>query len=521
MILFELIRSIRAFIVPLIFTAVFAGRGPALGGGSLFFFLFLIAFPMLIALMRFASYRYKLEEGHVTIREGVLSRKVRRIPVRRIHNINTSQNIIARVLGVLRLDIETAGGGSAEASLVAVSKADAQKIRRFVHREKMRVIGEQDGPDASTAEVELEEPASVPIHRVPIRDIFLAGATTSRLGIIFVGLFAATEYLDFDPQDMIKQAEAWTDSAMGLGEDRMVYFGIAAFVLIFLVAWLLAIFTAFVRWFGFTLSCRDDDLEISTGLLTIRQYTLPRDKIQALQCETSAIRRPFGLFQIRVRSAGHVGVQEQSRAESDLLVPITNRDQLGFFASSVWSASRWDEVAWHGVHPWTRLRQFRVLAVLWALILTGAYYSGNGYFRMVEVMVALALIGFAAAWGIAHLTWKQTAYGHDDDFVYIKHGFLGLQFWVIPVWRIQNVALSQTPFQRFRALASLTVDTAGAGGSNATIPNIDLEIACRLFNRFSGQPAPTPGTESRPSGSHRRDRAASAPPPSEGVGARP
>ena len=101
------------------------------------------------------------------------------------------------------------------------------------------------------------------------------------------------------------------------------------------------------------------------------------------------------------------------------------------------------------------------------------------------LLPASLVAGLALSWIISHMTWKQTAYGQDRDFIYIKTGFLGLHFWVIPVSRIQDLALGQSPFQRWRKLASLVLDVAGPDhGKSAVIPNIDVKEAWLLFNRL-------------------------------------
>ncbi|MDJ0838568.1 MAG: PH domain-containing protein [Acidobacteriota bacterium] len=476
MLLFEMLRALRGYVLPFIIAAVLTGGGR---GNPPFFLMFLVIIPIMVAFIRFGTYRYKLDEGHVTIREGLLSRKVRRIPVRRIHNINTSQNVLARMLGVLRLDIETAGGGASEASLIALSRESVSRIQEYVRREKGKAAGDEEDqlePISQQSEAQI-------IHTVTPFDIFLAGATTSRLGVIFIAGFAILEYTNLEWEDIVLKVR----DLLGLfsGSEQMVTAGVFLVVLLVLVSWLLSIATAFIRWHGFTISRRGEDLEIRTGLLTLRQYTLPLDKIQALQCETTAIRRPFRLFRIRVRSAGHVGVQEQGRVEHDLLVPLTRDHRIDFFTRVVWPHADWQQVDWHGVHVYTRNRQFRTLVFMLLGILYASYHLAGGVFAQPLVPSLAVIVGVPLAWGVAHLTWRQTAFGRDADFVYIKTGFLGLHFWVIPVTHIQNVAIHQTPFQRIRGLASLVVDTAGAGGRDAEIPNIPIGIAWELFNRFS------------------------------------
>lgn len=101
------------------------------------------------------------------------------------------------------------------------------------------------------------------------------------------------------------------------------------------------------------------------------------------------------------------------------------------------------------------------------------------------LLAALLLLGAPFIWTISHLTYKQTAYAVDENFVYIKTGFIGLHFWVIPVGKIQNLSLTQTPFQRSRRLVSLHIDVAGGTQiSEPVVPNIPISSTWLLFNRL-------------------------------------
>ncbi len=461
------------------------------------FILFLVIFPAVISTLallgRFLSFRYALGEGHIRIREGIFSRKIRSIPVKRIHNLNTRQSPVARLFRVSRLDIETAGGGAAEASFVALSYQAVQEIRDFVRLEKR-----QDAGDAGDEDV--GAPAERTLYRIGIRDILIAGATTNRMGVIFVALaalfqYAQDAYQDFLPpwiEDLARQASTLENQ----DPLTLVLGGLAAFAALFLVAWLISIAAALLRWHRFTLSRGGEDLHIRAGLLTIREFTIPRGKVQALTCVMSAFRRPFGLLQIKVRSAGHVGVQDGGRGESDVLAPIARLNRTDFFVSVVWPAANWDDVAWRPVHVYTRTRQFRFL-VAWLVVVSTALLAIFGLEWNQTALPIVWIVGAPLAWLISHLTYRQTGYACDERFIYIKRGFLGMHYWVIPINRIQNASVLQSPFQRWRRLGSLALDVAGpSGGKEAVIPNIDATVCWLLFNRFI-HPAPDPGGEPR------------------------
>jgi len=478
MIALGVLQIARRSILPLLIGGFAAIQGNV-------FFLFLILFPAFISVFaliaRYLSFRYALEEGHIRIREGVFSRKVRSIPVKRIHNINSSQSPVARLFRVRRLDIETAGGGSAEASFIALSPDAAEEIREFVWSEKRK------DPELS-AETLSEESPPREIFKISFKDILIAGATTNRMGVIFVALAALFQYAHEASMDVVPQWMLDIIQSFGSLEQEdpltLVLGGIAVFALLFLVAWLISIVTALTRWHNFTLSDRQGDLHIRSGLFTLREFTIPQNKIQALTCDMSAFRRPFDLMQIKVRSAGHVGPQEGRRMESDVLAPIAHRRRIDYFVKAAFPEADWDGVDWRPVHPYTRTRQFRLLLAILAPVSIGAALA---FPELARVLVStLWLIGAPLAWLNAHLTYKQTGYAWDRDFIYIKTGFLGLHFWVIPLNRVQNARLSQSPFQRIRGLVSLQLDVAGpSGGREAVIPNVYTPDGWLMFNRFT------------------------------------
>ena len=483
-----MVKVLRSSIVT-IFLLVFWARRSR-GGPTLFLVMFgtlFLIFPMLAEVLRFISFRYCLESGNVTIREGIFSRKIRNIPVKRIHNINTSQGVLSRLLRVVRVDIETAGGSGTEASLSAVSGEEARRIQAYVREEKAQVFRESGQEGEALAVQTTQEPASREIFRISLKDIFIAGATTYRMGLILVALYAFWDYSEEFFEDSaiyewIENGYYQLDEMRQAAGLNLFVVGLAVFLLLFFIAWILSIASALIRWYRFTLTESGEDLKISCGLLTLRAYTIPLSKIQALRCTTSLFRRPFGLMQINVTSAGHVGIQEKEKAQSDLLVPITHKRRTEYFVRAVWPGAVWDGIHWNRVHPYTRMRDFRILLAIFGAALFGVQWI---WWQVPWTMFAAALVGVTlVALLIADLTYRQIGYADDKNFTYIKTGFLGLQHWVIPIRNIQNLAITQTPFQRIRNLATLRIDVAGSGQNEAKIPNIQVSACWRLFNRF-------------------------------------
>lgn len=103
-------------------------------------FLVLIALSFIWAKLSYHFYRYELTDLGFRKESGVIWKKYVTIPYARIQNVDINRGILARLLGLSDLHIQTAGasasisrygmaGISAEGRLPGVSKADAEVLR--------------------------------------------------------------------------------------------------------------------------------------------------------------------------------------------------------------------------------------------------------------------------------------------------------------------------------------------------------------------------------------------------------
>ncbi|MEO6729380.1 MAG: PH domain-containing protein [Candidatus Dojkabacteria bacterium] len=105
------------------------------------FALFIIALCYLFARLSYNNYMYELKEDGFYKESGVITKKYVTIPYERIQNVDINRGLMARILGLSDLQIQTAGmstggygkygayGVAAEGRLPGVSKEDANTIR--------------------------------------------------------------------------------------------------------------------------------------------------------------------------------------------------------------------------------------------------------------------------------------------------------------------------------------------------------------------------------------------------------
>jgi len=145
------------FGVPSVIGIIEESRTDILGGLALIYLVSFLLISTVITLLcylfaklTYSNYRYELKEDGFYKESGIITKKYVTIPYERIQNVDINRGIIARILGLSDLQIQTAGmssaygqhgamGMGAEGRLPAVSESDALVIRdELIKRAKGR-----------------------------------------------------------------------------------------------------------------------------------------------------------------------------------------------------------------------------------------------------------------------------------------------------------------------------------------------------------------------------------------------
>lgn len=107
--------------------------------GAVIFLIYLLALIIsgviifAFAKLTYKFYKYELAQDAYHSEKGVIVKKYISIPYERIQNVDINRGILARVLGLSDIDIQTAGrssgGFSSEGRLPGIDKDEAVKLR--------------------------------------------------------------------------------------------------------------------------------------------------------------------------------------------------------------------------------------------------------------------------------------------------------------------------------------------------------------------------------------------------------
>jgi len=411
---------------------------------------------------------YRIASGELRHRRGLLSVKETAVPLARVQSVDTAQGVLQRALGVVALQVQTAGGSSGgEVVLPAITPAAARELREAV---AAGGAGAAAVPGAGDADAGDAAPAG-PRRRLTGRELAVAALTAGQIGVILPVFAALSQVLD----DLFLDEDAVLRDARFLLPDTPGEVGLVLLVALVL-AWMLSALGTVIAFGGFTVTRDGERLRISRGLLQRREATVPVPRVQAVRFVEGLPRRPFGLGALRVEIAGYA----TEAAAAQTLYPLVARrdvaallqELLPELATTPESAARPPARALpRYVGPPALLGLAAGLAV--ALLVPGA--------GPWPVLLALPLA--LAGW----LRYRGAGWRLGGGFVVLRAQLLARTTVAAPVARLQEHAVRQTPLQRRAALADLAL--AVGAGTRARIRHLEAATAWELWERLRREPA--------------------------------
>lgn len=407
-------------------------------GGQQAFDLSLLAFFLLMTigrtLVHFLTLRYRMVQGRLEIRSGLLNRQNRVLSPEKVQNVEMVRNVFHRMSGLVEVRIETASGTEVEGMLSALSVEEAERL--------VSALQPRARPAAEVDEVEI--PALVENDWT---DLVKFGASSSRVGASIVVMGVLYEgMLTIDPTLPLRSAGdvGWT----------------GAFALFFAVlagAWLVGIGNAVVAHWGYRLVLDDDALVAQEGLLTRRRVQLRVRKVQRVTLRATWLRRLLGFGSVTIETAaagaGSGGVQQASA-----MVPVVGEDEVDTLVRHAMPEADVPLAS-------EALRRPADKALQRALIrgaIQGGIFGGVltwVFWPMGLLGLLLVPLNLALGW----LDWRYQRWLVTDRVVLSRVGFLSRTTTIVARDKLQSVDLDQGPLLRRYGLASVIVRVAGSG----------------------------------------------------------
>lgn len=396
---------------------------------------------------------FRITGDDVEVRQGVLFRSHRRAPLDRVQGVNLTRPLLARLVGMAKLDVMGAGSDS-NVKLEYLSTSNAEAVRADILRlasgrrlAEAAAQGDAPGPrgsrvmaaaglvtDAVTGMVmgaeEEVEPASV--VEIPIMRLLLSHllSRTTLILLLLIGLIV------------------WGSVAT------------TPWLLISIIPGVIGFGTYWVRSlakkFRYSIAPTPDGVRITYGLFTTITEILPPGRVHAIEVSQPLLWRPAGWWAIRVnRLSGKPSSGREAEQFADVL-PVGDRDDvervLGLLMPGL-PVSEWPLVFEHGI-----------------------LHRGSAKDRDADPYTNTP----RRALVLRPLSWRRNGFRVTGDALFLRRGAIWRELAVFPLARLQSVSIDQGPFDRALKVAGAHAHTI-SGRVSGRLGAIDRDAAIALF----------------------------------------
>ncbi|WP_211338379.1 PH domain-containing protein [Haloterrigena salifodinae] len=424
-------------------------------------------FQLVIEGVEWWRYKLTLEEESIVVRSGILRPKRRTIPFSRIQQSTVSTTTLSRPFGLAVLECETAGNpDEADLSVRYLERTDAEDLQR-------RIQSAAD-VDATSA----KPPERRRVFTLRPRELALYGVTRSHPKTVLLAALAWVGANYFEP-------DAMTDlrsTAVALLEDLLPLSPAVVLGLVVLAGWLAGVVLAIDRMARFRLSAGEGSFRRQHGLFRTTDADVSNDRIQIARVRSNPIHRRLGLAQADIGTAGL-----SDPAPFGLkwpLAPLARRDVAWDLVERAVGVDR------SAIHlqslPTRARRRYVVRYALGVVALAVGTVIARQFVPAARVIpLPLFAVFLALAPLAGHVTWTHRGYALLEDHVVVRRGFWTRRTYVIPTDTVQNLTVSQSPFQRRVDLVSVRLDVASMPFlPGVPLPDVDASVGGRLQHRL-------------------------------------
>ena len=456
-----------------------------------------IAFLFLYTFLQWRVTAYALTDSALWFRKGILNRNQRHARLDRIQAVDITQPVLARIVGLGKLDVEVAGGADSNITIgfLKVSELEALRGEILARAAGLKMSGQSPAQASAMGGQGYAAPYGAPQATSPYAPVpqgqypqapampVQPGAMPQPANFSYTGEVFAPSSIPVAPERELYQvpmgrllaSQLLSMSALFsvlaliviivIGAASIPYIGLAGITASLSGVAMVGLSVASFHWnrfaseANFRLAISPDGLRLRRGLLSTRSQTIPPRRIHALEIQQPLLWRFFGWYRVLILQAGYGAkdTEQNKQQSSHVLIPVGTRQDVNFALWAVIEDLGVDDIP---------------AFIDAALYGTG---SGNGFVRM-----------SARAFILDPFLFKRRARAITRTTFVVRDGWLTRKSFWAPIARLQSVSAQAGPLERALGVATLHMHlvpgpfSMKAEHQDATQVSADLETLLRL-----------------------------------------
>ncbi|MES5895439.1 MULTISPECIES: PH domain-containing protein [Bacillus cereus group] len=427
------------------------------------YFLHLVLLAILFIMAIFSAVKwyfkvYWVENNILHIKHGVFVKKESYLNKDRVQNISTSSNVIYQMLGLTKLNIEVAGGGSEpEVMLAGIKEDEAKELIALLNKKR----------SAASEEVPMAEESKT-IYQLTMKEILVASITSGRFGLVFSGLLLIyTEFNQFLPEWLINKVEAYV-------MDNGVYELIVMAAILMAVSWVVSTAGYALKYANFKIERNENEVRIVQGLFDKKEFVLKLHRIQAITVKEGILRQPFGYCSVKVEIIQSI----ESAGNEVMLHPFMKKKDVQQLLTYLQLPYEMEEEIVH--LPKDALRRYVVMGWITSAVLAVPIAGASIYFKQHTALFVLIPL-FIVFTILAYARYKSGGYMIRENQLIMVYRGLAKYTGIMRRRHVQAIGYNQSHFQKKDELCTAAVSVAG---QRYKVKHMQKEDALRIYNWY-------------------------------------
>lgn len=442
-----------------------------------FWYLVPIGFALITIISAIVGWYYKVywvENNVLHVKQGLFVKKESYLNKERVQTINTSSNVLYQMLGLKKIQIETAGGGDeAEVSLAGITVEEATELITLLNEPTPEVKAEKTLDEAAENTVEkaiVTEEKQTTEYKLTWKEILIASVTSGQFGVLFSLIFFVYHQVDEYIPKWIK------NSVTSYVMDHDIYGWIYMVAILLVVSWMISTIGYALKHGNFTVNRKNDEVRISQGLLERKELVLKLHRIQGITIKEGILRQPFGYCAVQVEV-----IQSEGKEEKVTLHPIIRKDRVQQLLAHL--QLPYELNASITSLPKAALRRYLIDSFIFfamlAIPLTGISIYFEKYYIM-WALLPLAILIFT----LGYATFKTNGYSVNGEQITLVYRSVGKYTGLIRRRHVQSMEKTQSYFQRRADLCTYKFSSAS---SSYKIEHTRVEDAERMQDWYKNK----------------------------------
>lgn len=265
----------------------------------------------LIAYLKYRNFTFYLdaEKEEFIINEGVWSKTRTTIQLHKIQQVNITQSLIQRVIGVYALDVDTAGSNVKEGKIKAISHELALALKSKLLDNEKRIKNDNQ---AAVTEITMNE--NHPFISISLLSLIKMGITSNYVrsfSLLMLFFFTILDYAEKFMGESIWEKQGIEDYV----DTEMLFRSFLILILfLFIILIVINLVRIIIKYFDYKITRQKGSLLLSFGLLNTKSTIIKPEKVQITSVSQNYFQKKMNVLHLKIKQASQSEKEERNAA---------------------------------------------------------------------------------------------------------------------------------------------------------------------------------------------------------------